>query len=99
MNDMRKYRTKPPSSYPVELQNLGRDPSVGGERADEEVLPVYEPAREAEEQADPVGPMSGEAAVGEEGPPGYEVAVRERGSVDGGRVEEGAVREAGNGGH
>jgi hypothetical protein len=80
----KRKRNKPPYAYPaypaygVELQDRR------GDVADEEVLPQYEPAVEAEELASPVSATSaGTARL-----PGYEDALHEGQSVSGGGAEE-----------
>jgi hypothetical protein len=64
-------------AYGVELQD--RRPSL----TDGEVLPQYEPAVQGEELASPVSAISD----GNTRPPGYEDALREGESVNGGRAE------------
>jgi hypothetical protein len=88
-NDKKREANKPPPAYNIELHNRQR--VAGGERADGEVLPAYEPPPEAERPISSVNSVNAENAVGEErppSPPGYEHATREGGSVSGGGAEE-----------
>jgi hypothetical protein len=92
-NDKKREANKPPPAYNIELHN--RRSVVGGERADGEVLPAYEPPPEPERPTSPVNSVNAENAVGEErppSPPGYEHATREAETVSGGGTEEVAAR-------
>jgi hypothetical protein len=98
--EKKRQANKHPPAYEIELHN--RHEVVGGEGADGEVLPAYEPPPEAERPVSPVSSVRTENAVGEErppSPPGYEHATREEGGVSGGGVEEGATRDTENVGH